>query len=60
MEIKVGVSNRHVHLTDKDVEELFGVGYKLTNRRDLSQEGQFACEEVVTLKTNKNIIDRLK
>lgn len=60
MEIKVGVSNRHVHLTDKDVEELFGVGYKLTNRRDLSQEGQFACEEVVTLKTEKNIIERVR
>ena len=49
MEIKVGVSNRHVHLTDKDVEELFGIGYKLTKKRDLSQKGQFACEEVVTL-----------
>ena len=51
----VETSARHVHLTDNDVEELFGVGYKLTQKRDLSQKGQFACEEVVTLKTDKNI-----
>ena len=60
MKIKVGVSNRHVHLTDKDVEELFGIGYKLTKKRDLSQKGQFACEEVVTLKTDKNVIERVR
>ena len=60
MKINVGVSNHHVHLTDKDVEELFGKGYILTKKRDLSQKGQYACEEVVSIKTNKGIIDRVR
>lgn len=55
MKIKVGVSNRHVHLTRKDVDILFGKGYKLTPRNYLDQPGQFASEETVTLKTDKNI-----
>lgn len=55
MEIKVGVSNRHVHLTREDVDILFGKDYKLTPRNYLDQPGQFATEETVTLKTNKNI-----
>ena len=55
MKIKVGVSNRHVHLTREDVDILFGVGYKLTPRNYLDQPGQFATEETVTLKTDKNI-----
>lgn len=60
MEINVGVSNRHVHLTDKDVEILFGKDYQLTKRRDLSQKGQYACEEVVTIKTNTNQIEHVR
>ena len=55
MEIKVGVSNRHVHLTREDVDILFGKDYKLTPRNYLDQPGQFATEETVTLKTDKNI-----
>lgn len=55
MEVKVGVSNRHVHLTEEDVEILFGKDYKLTPRNYLDQPGQFATEETVTLKTDKNI-----
>lgn len=55
MEIKVGVSNRHVHLTKEDVDILFGKDYKLTVRNYLDQPGQFAAEETVSLKTDKNI-----
>lgn len=55
MEIKVGVSNRHVHLTREDIDILFGKDYKLTPRNYLDQPGQFATEETVTLKTDKNI-----
>lgn len=55
MEIKVGVSNRHVHLTKEDVEVLFGKEYQLTPRNYLDQPGQFATEETVSLKTDKNI-----
>ena len=45
----VETSARHVHLTKEDVETLFGAGYQLTNKKDLSQPGQFACEEKVTI-----------
>jgi len=55
MNIKIGISNRHVHLTQQDVDILFGENYKLTPRNYLDQPGQFATEETVTLKTNKNI-----
>lgn len=55
MEIRVGISNRHVHLTRKDLDTLFGKGYELTPRNYLDQPGQFATEETVTLKTDKNV-----
>jgi len=43
----VSVSARHVHLTDQDVETLFGPGHKLTVAKDLYQDGFFAAEESV-------------
>lgn len=45
----VETSARHVHLTDEAVEILFGKGHTLTNKKNLSQPGQFACEEKVTV-----------
>lgn len=60
MEIKVGVSNRHVHLTREDVDILFGKNYSLTPRNYLDQPGQFATEETVILKTNKNIKENVR
>jgi putative phosphotransacetylase len=45
----VSVSARHVHLTDQDVETLFGPGHKLTVMKDLYQEGYFAAEETVMI-----------
>ena len=45
----VETSARHVHLTQETVETLFGAGHTLTNKKDLSQPGQFACEEKVTV-----------
>ena len=47
--VPVGVSNRHIHLSKDDVETLFGAGYELTPMKDLSQPGQFACKETLTL-----------
>ncbi len=47
--IPVGVSNRHIHLTKEDLETLYGEGYKLTPLKDLSQPGQYACKELLTL-----------
>lgn len=55
VEILVEASGRHVHLSEKDIERLFGKGYKLTPKKNLSQIGQFACEERVTLIGPKNI-----
>ena len=49
----VETSARHVHLTAEAVEILFGKGHQLTNKKDLSQPGQFACEEKVTVKGEK-------
>ncbi len=45
----VETSARHVHLSAADIETLFGKGYTLTHKKDLSQPGQYACEERVTL-----------
>lgn len=47
--VPVGVSNRHIHLSAADVETLFGKGYELTPIKDLSQPGQFACKEQLTI-----------
>ena len=48
-EIPVGISNRHIHLTREDLETLFGPGYELTHLKDLSQPGQYACKETLTI-----------
>ncbi len=48
-EIPVGISNRHIHLCREDLETLFGKGYELTPLKDLSQPGQYACKETLTL-----------
>lgn len=47
--ILVETSARHIHVTEEQVEILFGKGYKLTNKKDLSQPGQFACNERLTI-----------
>lgn len=47
MKIPVGLSNRHVHISEEDLEVLFGEDYNLTELKDLSQPGQYACEEKV-------------
>lgn len=47
--ILVETSARHIHLTQEAVEALFGAGHTLTKKKGLSQPGQFACEEKVTV-----------
>lgn len=47
--VPVGVSNRHIHLTAADVETLFGKGYELQPLKELSQPGQYACKEQLTI-----------
>lgn len=47
--VPVGVSNRHIHLSKEDLETLYGKGYELTPFKDLSQPGQYACKELLTI-----------
>ncbi len=47
-QVPVGVSNRHIHLSQADVETLFGPGHRLTKKKEL-MGGQFACEECCTI-----------
>ncbi len=46
--VPVGVSNRHIHLSQEHVEALFGPGYQLTKKKEL-MGGQFACNECCTI-----------
>jgi len=44
-DVVIGVSNRHIHLSQKDLETLFGKDYKLSKMKDMKQPGQFATNE---------------
>lgn len=52
-DILVEVSARHVHVTQETLEKLFGEGYQLTVKKELSQPGQFASNEKVTVRGPK-------
>ncbi|MCM2278471.1 MAG: phosphate propanoyltransferase [Oligoflexia bacterium] len=58
--IPVAVSNRHVHLSRADLDVLFGPGYRLTPLRPLSQPGQFAAQECVTIQGPKGRIESVR
>ena len=55
-EVMVEISARHVHVTKEALNILFGEGHELTNKKNLSQPGQFACEEKVTVVGPKSSI----
>lgn len=59
MKIKVGVSNRHIHISEKDFKFLFG-NSEFSSKSPLSQEGEFASNYVLTVKTLKNKIDKVR
>ncbi|HCB51753.1 TPA: phosphate propanoyltransferase [Patescibacteria group bacterium] len=54
------MSNRHIHLSQIDAEKLFGKGYEYKKMKDLSQPGQYACEECVSIKGPKGQIDGVR
>jgi len=56
----VEVSAHHIHLTQEHVEALFGKGRELTRHSDLSQPGQFACKEQLTIAGPKGRIERVR
>lgn len=58
--IPVGVSNRHVHLSQQDLAILFGGSANLTKSKELSQPGQFACAETLTLVGPKGVIENVR
>ena len=60
LRIPVAISARHVHLDQETVEALFGEGHQLTPFKELSQPGQFAAEEQVTLVGPKRRIERVR
>lgn len=58
--IPIEASGRHIHLSQKDLDTLFGENYTLTKVKDLSQPGQYACKERVSITgpkgTLKNVV----
>jgi putative phosphotransacetylase len=58
--IPIGVSNRHIHLSQVDLEALFGPGYQLKPQKDLLQPGQYAAGEAVILAGPKGCIERVR
>ena len=58
--IPVAISARHIHLTQEAVEALFGSGHSLTPLKELSQPGQFACEERLTVVGPRSRIENVR
>ena len=56
MNILIETSARHVHLSQDDLEALFGNDYSLNKRKDLSQPGQYVCNEKVTIEGPKKTL----
>lgn len=54
--VPVGISNKHVHLSRKDLHTLFGQGYELTLLKELSQSGEFASKEKVDIVGDKGTL----
>lgn len=58
--VKIGLSNKHVHLSQADLEVLFGKGHTLTPKKDLVQPGQFAAEETVDIVGPKKTLSGIR
>lgn len=60
IKIPIEISARHLHLSQKDLECLFGKGYQLTKKRELSQPGEFAANETVEVRFNDKKISKVR
>jgi propanediol utilization protein len=58
--VPVGISNRHIHLSQRDLDVLFGAGYQLTKTKDLSQPMQYACKETLTIGGPRGAIEKVR
>lgn len=59
-QVPVGVSMRHIHLSRREVDALFGRTYQLTPLRPLSQPGQFACRECLDVIGPKGVLHKVR
>ena len=59
-QVPVGISMRHIHLSRREVDALFGRTYQLTPLRPLSQPGQFACQECLDVIGPKGVLHRVR
>ncbi|MBE6139123.1 MAG: phosphate propanoyltransferase [Firmicutes bacterium] len=60
MKVSIGVSNRHVHLKEEHLKILFGNDFILEKKNDLTQPGQYASTSLVTIKTEKSEIGKVR
>ena len=58
--VTVGIPARHLRVTREHLEILYGAGYQLTNKKDLSQPGQFASNETVDVVTEKSTFNNVR
>ena len=58
--VKIGLSNKHLHLSEEHIEALFGKGHQLTPTKPLVQPGQFASEEKVDIVGPKNTLKGIR
>ncbi|WP_018703198.1 MULTISPECIES: phosphate propanoyltransferase [Sporomusaceae] len=58
--VTVGISARHVHVTQEHLDILYGAGYELTNKKDLAQPGQFASNETIDVVTEKSAFKNVR
>lgn len=59
-EVVVGVSNRHVHISQEDLEKIFGKGYSLTKMKELRQPGHYAAGETVNITGPRGKMDKVR
>ena len=61
MRIPIGISARHLHITQEHLEKLFGAGARLTKLKDLPQPGEFAANETVTVVgPNRRVFEKVR
>lgn len=60
MRVPIGISNRHIHLKQEDLNQLFGENFPLEPLKDLKQPGQYASTSKVTIKTEKGEIEGVR